>query len=172
MDGINKKLNEFLKLHQQKLFKLALLKAADYDVALDIVQETMMAMVKKYRHKTEEEWLVLIYKILNNKVVDWKRKSFFSTLKIIFSNDSLDTVESGQLSMEDELLMNREARQINEKTKDLTQKQKEVIWMKHYGDYTFQEIGKIMSINENSVKTHYYRALEALKKSDVEVCYE
>jgi len=81
-------MNQFLIGVEKKAFGMAQLAVKNTDDALDIVQNTMMTLAKKYAHKPEAEWPPLFFRILQNNIRDFyrsdsrykKRFSLFSGL--------------------------------------------------------------------------------------------
>ncbi len=68
----------------------------------------------------------------------------------------------------EELLINNEAK-IEQKDKlqqalnQLTDQQKEVIFLRFYNGMSYKEIEEILSINRQSVRNHVYRGMETLR---------
>ncbi len=74
------KVQEWVNLYGDELYRWALYKTGEREAAEDLVQETFFAAfksVEKYLEKSKPKtWL---FSILNNKVIDYHRKKFKST---------------------------------------------------------------------------------------------
>jgi RNA polymerase sigma-70 factor (ECF subfamily) len=68
----NKKnqLDHFLASVEKRAFQMTRLATGDADEALDIVQDSMLYLAKKYPQHNEAEWRPLFYRILQNKIKD------------------------------------------------------------------------------------------------------
>ena len=53
---------------------MALIAVRDEENALDIVQETMITFVRKYREHPEEEWQPLFQRVLQSRITDAVRR--------------------------------------------------------------------------------------------------
>lgn len=53
---------------------------------------------------------------------------------------------------------------IDRSLEDLAPATRQIIRLKHYEDLTFEEIGELLSLSRNTVKTRYYRGLFKLRK--------
>ena len=67
-------LNQFFAQAEKRAFKMAQIATGHHDEALDIVQDAMMMLVKKYSDRSEDEWGALFYRIVQNRIRDWYRR--------------------------------------------------------------------------------------------------
>ncbi len=65
----------FLTSVQGRAFRMAEIATKSRDDALDIVQDTMFDFVRRYRDHDAEQWRPLFFRILQNKIRDWSRRS-------------------------------------------------------------------------------------------------
>ena len=68
------RLNDFLKQVERKAFRIASIAVGNPDDAMDIVQETMLSLVKSYGNKPEDDWPKLFFRILYNRINDHFRR--------------------------------------------------------------------------------------------------
>src|SRR5262245_33100710 len=64
----------FLREVETRAFRIALMGVRDRDEALDIVQDSMIRLVRRYARRPSEEWRPLFYRILQNRIRDVQRR--------------------------------------------------------------------------------------------------
>ena len=67
-------LNRFLAEVERRALRIAEIGVRDRDEALDLVQDAMIKLVRKYAERSSDEWTPLFYRILQNGVRDWHRR--------------------------------------------------------------------------------------------------
>ena len=67
-------MDAFLREVETRAYRITLASIRDADEALDIVQDAMISLVRKYAARPEEEWRPLFYRILKNRIRDWQRR--------------------------------------------------------------------------------------------------
>ncbi|MBU1190553.1 MAG: hypothetical protein KKE76_02465 [Gammaproteobacteria bacterium] len=70
-----RQLNAFLAQVERRAYRIAEIATRNPDEALDIVQDAMLKLVQKYARRNPDEWPPLFYRILNNRINDWHRRS-------------------------------------------------------------------------------------------------
>jgi len=162
----------FLRDVETRAFRIALMGIRDRDEALDIVQDSMIRLVRRYSSRPSEEWRPLFYRILQNRIRDGQRRrsvrsrvlSFFGGIEgeeydpIVAapspsSENPLDRVEAGDAmqALEQALLM-------------LPTRQREAFTMRNFEGLDVAQTARAMSCTEGSVKTHYSRAVHRLRE--------
>ena len=68
-------MESFLASVERRAYRMAEIGTGNSEEALDIVQEAMFGFVRKYSTRPEEEWRPLFFRILQNKIRDWHRRS-------------------------------------------------------------------------------------------------
>ena len=167
----------FLTSVQGRAFRMAEIATKSRDDALDIVQDTMYDFVRRYRDHDSNEWRPLFFRVLQNKIRDWYRRT---TLRRRFggwlsqgpkasegekSEDPFDQVADPKdkgpahhLQLQDSLS------HLNQALKNLSHKQQQVFLMRAWEGFTTKETAAIMSCSEGTIKTHYWRALNTLQE--------
>ncbi len=69
-----KRLDDFLAENENQAYKMAFALTHNRDDALELVQDSMFKLVQKYRHKPAEEWRLLLFRILQNRIRDFHRR--------------------------------------------------------------------------------------------------
>ena len=171
-------LNRFLASVEKRAFGMAQFAVKDADEALDIVQDTMMALAKRYAARPEAEWKPLFYRILRSKITDCHRRRqvrnrWFVWLKPQRDDEAGDPIEQladGKGAEPDhrvELEMSIE--RLSHAVEALPRRQQEAFLLRAWEGFNVKETAKAMDCSEGSVKTHYSRAVHRLR-STLEEC--
>lgn len=168
----SQQLEEFLANVERRAFRMAELSTRNREDALDIVQDAMMQLVKKYANKPAEQWAPLFYRILNNRIMDLHRRNTTqSRWRIWLSNrgDDEDTDPLQQLPGEekDPLAMSDlqdSVEHVNVAVQQLSPRQRQAFLLRAWEGMDVAETARIMKCSEGSVKTHYSRAVNFLRE--------
>ena len=170
-------LDEFLASVESRAFSLALMSTQHHEQdALDIVQDTMFAFVRYYAEKPEEEWKPLFYRVLNSKTMDFHRRQSVRNRWRLWLDNTLD--ESNEhapedfhaafadpLAQEGETFVSgqRRLKVLEQSVSELPLRQRQAFLFRCWEGLSTRETAAVMICSEGSVKTHYFRALKALK---------
>lgn len=166
-------IEQFLKEVQGKAFRMAEIATKNQADALDIVQDTMIKLVEKYSDKPSNEWKPLFYRILQTKTMDYFRKKSVQN-KIFFWRKShsedqsfIDEIENAtdHITPERELGGRNDLKIVSMALKNLAPRQQQCFMLRSWEGMSVKETAVAMRCSEGSVKTHYSRAKEALKKA-------
>lgn len=171
-------LSEFLKSVEKRAFKRSVYHVRNHESALDIVQDSMMKLAEHYGHKPVEELPMLFQRILSNCTLDWFRRQ--KVQNALFSNlsDFEGTNEDEDFNLLD-TLANANGSEYNESAENLTERaqtlreieveiaqlpprQREAFLMRYWEEMDVAETATAMGCSQGSVKTHCYRAVQAL----------
>jgi len=165
-------LDQFLKDIEKRAFRMAQLATQCEADALDIVQETMIRLVTKYAHKDPEEWRALFFKILENRILDWHRKQQLIKKIFFWRKPTHDTSENDDRSselvdhhqdVESQLISEQLGEHLLSCITALPLQQQQCFILRSWEGLSIKDTATAMNINENSVKTHYSRAVSKLK---------
>lgn len=143
--------------------------------ALDIVQDAMCRFVDKYATHAVDEWKPLFYRVLRNRIVDHHRKKAVRNRWNGFLG-RVDTTERGCVDPFQEVCDSsaptpEHASQVqdafarlHQALRELPEKQRQVFMLRAWEELSTRETALAMSCSEGSVKTHYSRAVTALRK--------
>jgi RNA polymerase sigma-70 factor, ECF subfamily len=169
-------LEEFFRTIERKAFRMAEIATGSNDESLDIVQDTMFNMVRRYADKPEEQWKPLFYCILQNQIRDWyrrntRRRSWYDFFvgskneKLEEREDRMDSlVDSSRESPEERALMNDATKALDKALKTLPLRQQQVFLLRAWEEQSVADTARAMGCSQGSVKTHYSRAVHALRK--------
>lgn len=168
-------LDRFLAGIERRAFAIALSLLRDREEALDAVQDAMLRLVRSYGHKTEEEWPPLFYRILNNRINDGFRHAkissrLFGWLGSAGSRDDADAEDPWERipdpapdSPPERLERERCLHALEGAVRTLPRRQREAFILRCWEGLSTEETARVMRCSEGSVKTHYFRALHALR---------
>ncbi len=164
-------LERFLAGIERRAFRIAQMALRDRAEAEDAVQDAMIRLVRSYASRPEGEWRPLFYRILKNRITDLQRKrKVRSVVQAWWSggekDDVPDPVESAvdpSGSPEQELEGRELLARIEEVLADLSGRQREAFLLRNFEGLDVAETAVAMGCSEGSVKTHYFRAVQALQ---------
>ena len=166
-------LNQFLAGVELKAFKIAQAALRHEDDALDAVQDAMLQLARAYSEKPAEEWKPLFYRILENRIRDMQRRRTVRGRVIAWlpfradeDEDELDPIAlapSNDPSPVKKLELNEAMEALEKALADLPRRQQQVFLLRTLEGLDVAETAVAMGCSEGSVKTHYFRALQALR---------
>jgi RNA polymerase sigma-70 factor (ECF subfamily) len=169
-----RQLNQFLAEVERRALRIAEISVRDRDEALDLVQDAMIKLVKSYADRQCDEWTPLFYRILQNGVRDWHRRQKVRNRVMVWfgrtspTDDDIDLVSqapdpAGRTP--DELLQTDEAmQQVEIAVRGLPGRQREAFMLRTFEGLDVAGTAVAMGCSEGSVKTHYFRAVHAIRK--------
>lgn len=164
-EGKSSALNELFNLFYEELFFYGLKLVGKQEVVADEIQE-LFANLWENRSKTSNVKHVKAYlftslrnNLLKNKINKVVLKSDINLRNFDFNFD---------ISPE-EIYVNNESKDklhniLEELLSELSPKQKEIIYLKFYNNYSNLEISKILSIKQQSVSNLLLRTINSLRK--------
>ncbi len=174
----------FLAEVEKKAFRMARYAVKDSEEALDIVQEAMFMLVRKYAHKPKTEWRPLFFRILQNRIVDWHRRlgmrrRFFreSTSEgapgagargpqDLHGLDAVD-LATGPATSDPMVQANLDGAmdQMQQAIEALPVRQQQAFLLRTMEGMKVADTAAAMGCSEGSVKTHYSRAVRGLRNA-------
>jgi RNA polymerase sigma-70 factor (ECF subfamily) len=166
-------LEQFLASVEKRAFQIAKIAVRDADDALDIVQDAMLQLARRYADRTSEEWKPLFYRILQNRIRDYQRRRQVRNRVLAWwpgardedepAEDPIDRIADGG-PIPSELAKQGEAMQTLEAAlADLPARQQEAFLLRTLEGLDVAETAAAMGCSEGSVKTHYSRAVHTLR---------
>ena len=169
-----RQLNRFLAEVERRALRIAEIGVRDRDEALDLVQDAMIKLVKNYAERDAAEWTPLFYRILQNGVRDWHRRQAVRNRVMVWfgrvksEDNDYDVVASAPDPIgrtPDEELANDEAMaSLEDAVHALPTRQREAFMLRTFEGLDVAGTAVAMGCSEGSVKTHYSRAVHALRK--------
>lgn len=170
-------LEQFLMQAEQRAFRIVRYAVGHDEDALDIVQDAMFKLVRRYSKRPSSEWAPLFHRILQNGIRDhWRRQNtrnrWFGWLSHFRSESDDDGelptdqwIDENSLDGERQLEVDQNIAAIETAIRALPPRQQQVFLLRCWEGLSTRETAEAMGCSEGSVKTHYFRALNALKKA-------
>lgn len=167
-------LNAFLASVERRACRMAQMAVRDRDDALDIVQGAMMRLARGYSSRPASEWKPIFYRILWNGIHDWRRRRAVRSRIFALlpgqrlddgddSEDALAQVADGGPDPSTRAATDEAMRRLESALDGLPARQQEAFALRCLEGMDVAETAAAMGCSEGSVKTHYFRALHALR---------
>ena len=167
-------LNRFFVDVERRALRIAEIGVRNRDDALDLVQDAMIRLARKYADRSVEEWTPLFYRILQNGVRDWHRRQAVRNRVMVWfgrakdEDNDFDPVASApdpSGRSPDQELENREAMlSLEAGIAELPGRQQEAFMLRTFEGLDVAGTAVAMGCSEGSVKTHYSRAVHSLRE--------
>jgi RNA polymerase sigma-70 factor (ECF subfamily) len=166
-------LNQFLSGIELKAFKIAQAGLRNEDDALDAVQDAMLQLARAYADRPAEEWKPLFYRILENRIRDMQRRRTVRGRVIAWlpfrgdeDDEEMDPIAqapSEEPSPSHKLEIDEAMVALDTAIGTLPRRQQQVFMLRTLEGLDVAQTAVAMGCSEGSVKTHYFRALQALR---------
>jgi RNA polymerase sigma-70 factor (ECF subfamily) len=175
-----KELEKFLAEIERRAFRVAQVALRDADDALDVVQDAMLKLTRSYAARPSTEWRPLFYRILENGIRDLQRRR--TVRKRVMSwlpgpkedpdneaMDPIDNVADSSPAIPERLMQAEAMEKLQQSLRALPARQREAFTLRNFEGMDVAETASAMACSEGSVKTHYSRAVHALRQQLGEV---
>ncbi len=173
-------LDKFLAEVERRAFRMAQIALRDPDDALDVVQDAMLKLARNYSAKPSAEWRPLFYRILENGIRDQHRRRAVRKKLMAWlpgakddpddeAQDPLDSVADGGPDVPQRLMQDQAMEKLEGLLRALPARQREAFMLRNFEGLDVAATAKAMGCSEGSVKTHYSRAVHALREQLGEV---
>ena len=157
-DGNEEAFTELMLSIKDDLYKIAKIRIYNDDDINDAIQETMIKVYKSLNKLKDNEkfkfWVIKI--LINNCNSIYRKKSKKEKIVEEYELDKFVELNSYK-SIEDNLYLYSllDNLKYNERT---------IVMLYYMEEFSIKEIKKILKMNENTIKTHLYRARQIMKK--------
>ncbi|HEY8052389.1 MAG: RNA polymerase sigma factor [Steroidobacterales bacterium] len=167
-------LNQFLASVELKAFKIAQAGLRHEDDAHDAVQDAMLQLARAYANRPPEEWRPLFYRILENRIRDMQRRRTVRGRVIAWmpfrsgeeDDEELDPIAqapSPDLQPAQRLELDQAIGALEKALGDLPRRQRQAFLLRTLEGMDVAATALAMGCSQGSVKTHYFRAVQALR---------
>ncbi len=166
-------LNQFLAGVELKAFKMAQAALRHEDDALDAVQDAMLQLVRAYADRPAEQWKPLFYRILENRIRDLQRRRTVRGRVIAWlpfrgdedddEPDPIAQAPSPEPQPPRRLELDQAVAALEKALGELPGRQRQAFLLRALEGLDVAETAAAMGCSQGSVKTHYFRALQALR---------
>jgi RNA polymerase sigma-70 factor (ECF subfamily) len=175
-----RELEKFLAEIERRAFRMAQVALRDPDDALDVVQDAMLKLTRSYASRPSAEWRPLFYRILENGIRDLQRRRTVRKRVMTWlpgpkedpdneAQDPLENVADAAPTIPEKLMQAQAMQQLEQSLRDLPARQREAFMLRNFEGMDVAETASTMVCSEGSVKTHYSRAVHALREKLGEV---
>jgi RNA polymerase sigma-70 factor (ECF subfamily) len=163
----------FLREVEARAYRIALVNIRDRDEALDIVQDAMIRLVRRYATRPSVEWPPLFYRILQNRIRDIQRRRAVRSRVLSFfggtaSEDEFDPLAEAPAPHAENPLEQVKAddamQALEQALATLPARQREAFTLRNFEGLDVAQTAVAMECTEGSVKTHYSRAVHRLRE--------
>lgn len=145
--------NQCVNNHSDNLFRFIVKNLRHEEDARDIVQTAFEKLWRNRESIENEKAKSFLFTVGYNQMIDHIRKHKRVQLKDDFSDDNRTQY------IQDDSIKKTLMQALNR----LNETQKSLVMLKDYEGYSYEEIGKIMNLNESQVKVYLHRARLTLK---------
>jgi RNA polymerase sigma-70 factor (ECF subfamily) len=170
-------LDAFLASVERRALRMAEIATGSRDEALDIVQDAMLQLARRYGSRPCEEWPPLFYRILDNRIHDWQRSQSLRRRFFGFGLGDNDQGRAGeqegdalaqiadphQQELPQQLKQQQAMRILESGLRALPRRQREAFVLRLWEGLSVEDTATAMGCSEGSVKTHLSRALQTLR---------
>jgi len=164
-------LDRFLSGVERRALRMAELATGSRDEALDIVQDAMLVLVRRYSGHGESEWGPLFHRILQTRILDWYRRGRVRHKWLAWlsprdgeEEDPLAALPDPDTRRPEDLVGNRRAGAALETAlRALPLRQQQAFLLRTWEGLDVAATAAAMGCSQGSVKTHYSRAVHTLR---------
>ena len=166
-------LNQFLAGVELKAFRIAQAALRHEDDALDAVQDAMLQLARAYADRPAEEWKPLFYRILENRIRDMQRRRTVRGRVIAWlpyrgdededEPDPIAQAASPEPQPVQRLELDQAVGALEKALGKLPRRQQQAFLLRTLEGLDVAQTAAAMGCSEGSVKTHYFRAVQALR---------
>jgi RNA polymerase sigma-70 factor (ECF subfamily) len=167
------RIEDFLRTVERRGFLMAKIALGHEADAMDALQDTMLRLVQGYAGRPAAEWRPLFYRILRNRITDFRRRRKIEALLGMWrSAPDDDEIEDPIEQLPDPAGGNPERLVAGERRGQalmkalaaLPARQQQAFMLRCWEGLSTTETAQAMGCTEGSVKTHYFRAMHALRE--------
>lgn len=170
----SRELEIFLASVERRAFKIAQIAIRDTDDALDIVQDAMLQLARRYAARPSEEWRPLFYRILNNRIRDCQRRRVVRSRIIAWlpfrrddedeAPDPIESAPGNEIAPGDQVQVDETMKALELALNDLPRRQQQAFLLRTLEGFDVATTAAAMGCSQGSVKTHYFRAMQTLRE--------
>jgi len=167
-------LDRFLAEVERRALRMAQIATGNDDEAVDLVQEAMFKLVQRYADRDGSEWGPLFHRILQSRIRDWYRRSrvrnrwrdWFDQAQDDDGEreDPLAGVADPLARPDEDLKRKRACTALDAALRRLPLRQQQAFLLRAWEELDVAQTAAAMNCSEGSVKTHFFRAVRALRK--------
>ncbi len=172
LNGAEGSFEELVRRYQRPISAYVYRMVGNYESALDLTQEIFIKVYSSLRrYRAEFKFSTWIYRIAHNSAIDHLRRNATREQSLINGSESDHfelPIESGSLSPEQESERKERRVEIEAVVRTLPTNYRELIFLRHSQDLTYEEIVEVTGLPLGTVKNRLFRAREMMRQQFVE----
>ena len=164
-------LNQFLADVEGRALRIAEIATGNREDALELVQDSMLQLVRRYGQKAAADWPPLFHRILQTRIRDWyRRQQVRSRFRGWFGKgegEAADPIaahpDRAAMGPAARLEANEFGQALEAALNALPLRQQQAFLLRSWEGLDVQQTAAAMGCSAGSVKTHYSRAIHALR---------
>lgn len=156
--------NHLVSKYYQEMYTFVFKQTLDKELSLDLTQELFISVLKSIQHYDPKKaaFRTWLYKLASNRIVDYYRSRSYQCTKLVQPLEDYEFEDTYDMTIS--LVYKEDYEKIKTVVNALDAPTQQIVRLKLFGEYTFQEIAAIETIPESTVKTRYYAALRKIRK--------
>lgn len=158
--------NELFERHYKEIYAYIYRQCGNKELAMDLTQDSFVAAFRGLPSYDDEkaEFRTWLYRIAANKIADYYRSKRYHQY---LAESPLDETAS-ELPEDNDILERLAERELIGSIMDIVSGY-DLVWvhifqMKIFEDLSFAQIGAVLGLPENTVKTRYYAIIKRIRK--------
>jgi len=162
-------INSLVQLYRPRLLRYVVFSIGDLDLAESITQDCFLkAFNGRHTFRGDCSVNTWLFGIANNLIRDQLRTKKFQFWRraratAVDITDIASVIPGGERSPEDQILIRERTNQVQQALRDLSPNQRRAFILRFLEDMDFEEISVVMDMPTNTVKSHLYRAVTAIR---------
>jgi len=172
--ALRARLDRFLREVERRALRTASLAVGNLDDAMELVQDGMLGFVRSYSDKPEQDWSPLFWRVLDSRIQDHhRRQSVRRRWRVFFkSSEGEEGIEDVLAEVADEVNRGpseelsgaQTAAAIEASLRALPDRQRQAFLLRIWEGFDVAATAEVMGCSQGSVKTHLFRAMDAMKR--------
>jgi RNA polymerase sigma-70 factor, ECF subfamily len=159
---------EWMRLYRGRIFRYILFSTRDEDVAESLTQDCFLrAHMARASFRGDCAMSTWLMRIAVNLVRDHQRSMklrFWKRAAMLDASEMSDRLPDSKSSTEHRLIAQERVSNVWRAIETLTERQRNIFLLRFVEELELPEIADAMQLNLNTVKSHLYRALSAVKQ--------
>lgn len=169
LSGDSAAISQLIERHSRRIRDYIRMMVKDYDVADDVLQETLIKVVRvidEGRYVDNGKFLSWVLRIAHNQVIDYFRSQ--KSAKTVNESDAgynmLGTLRFAERTVEDNIISEQIEADVRRLVEHLPDEQREVVKLRYFSGLSFQEIADQTGVSINTALGRMRYALINLRK--------
>ena len=169
LSGDSAAISQLIDRHSRRIRDYIRMMVKDYDVADDVLQETLIKVVRvidEGRYVDNGKFLSWVLRIAHNQVIDYFRSQ--KSAKTVNESDAgynmLGTLRFAERTVEDNIISEQIEADVRRLVEHLPDEQREVVKLRYFSGLSFQEIADQTGVSINTALGRMRYALINLRK--------